>query len=70
MGRSLRLLFSTPAYAPAASYGGPIQVFEELVEGLTADGHVVEVVTTSLTSLEERGSLRTRSTTRGGATLR
>jgi glycosyltransferase involved in cell wall biosynthesis len=70
VGRTLRLLFSTPAYAPAASYGGPIQVFERLVEGLTADGHYVEVVTTSLSSLEERGSLRTFNASRDGATIR
>ena len=56
VGRRLRLLFATPAYAPAASFGGPIQVFERLVEGLTADGHGVEVLTTSLTALEERGA--------------
>jgi glycosyltransferase involved in cell wall biosynthesis len=45
-------------------------VFERLVEGLTADCHRVEVMTTSLTSLEERGALRTRNTSRGGATIR
>jgi glycosyltransferase involved in cell wall biosynthesis len=68
--KGLRLLFSTPAYAPAESFGGPIQVFRELADGLAASGHSVDVVTTSLTSLEERGALRTRVVTDGRVRIR
>ena len=52
------------------SFGGPIQVFRHLVEGLAADGHTVEVLTTSLTSLEEPGTLRTAVVPHGQVTVR
>ena len=44
MGRTLRLLFSTPAYTAAPSFGGPIQVFERLVEGLAADDSIAQLM--------------------------
>jgi glycosyltransferase involved in cell wall biosynthesis len=70
VGTGLRLLFSTPAYAPADSFGGPIQVFRELADGLAARGHTVDVVTTSLPSLERRGALRTRVVKNDPVTIR
>jgi glycosyltransferase involved in cell wall biosynthesis len=60
VSRSLRVHFSAPAYWPAHSFGGPIEVMRRLAEGLTARGHVLEVFTTSLTSLDAPGSARTR----------
>jgi len=60
VARPLRVHLSVPAYWPAHSFGGPIAVMMRLAEGLTARGHRVEVVTTSLTSHDARGSTRTR----------
>jgi glycosyltransferase involved in cell wall biosynthesis len=60
VSRSLRVLFSVPAYWPAHSFGGPIEVMRRLADGLTARGHAVEVFTTSLTSLDAPGSKRSR----------
>jgi glycosyltransferase involved in cell wall biosynthesis len=59
--RSLRILFSVPAYWPAHSFGGPIEVMRRLAEGLTARGHALQVFTTSLTALDARGSTRSRA---------
>jgi glycosyltransferase involved in cell wall biosynthesis len=42
----VRILHYTPAYAPAWSYGGPVQSIARLCEGLAALGHYVEVLTT------------------------
>jgi glycosyltransferase involved in cell wall biosynthesis len=47
----VRILFATPAYWPAVSFGGPIPVARQLCEGLAARGHEVHVVTTSLTDV-------------------
>jgi glycosyltransferase involved in cell wall biosynthesis len=58
--RSLRVHFSVPAYWPAHSFGGPIEVMRRLAEGLTSRGHALEVFTTSLTSLDAPGSMRSR----------
>jgi glycosyltransferase involved in cell wall biosynthesis len=58
--RGLRILFASPAWWPAAAFGGPIAVARELTSRLVSRGHTVEVVTTSLTSLDEGGSFRTR----------
>jgi len=58
--RGLRILFAAPAWWPAAAFGGPIAVARELTSRLAARGHTVEVVTTSLTSLDRGGSFRTR----------
>ena len=60
MDRGLRILFASPAWWPAAAFGGPIAVARELTSRLVSRGHTVEVVTTSLTSLDEGGSFRTR----------
>ena len=60
MDRGLRILFASPAWWPAAAFGGPIAVARELTSRLAARGHTVEVVTTSLTSLDGGGSFRTR----------
>jgi glycosyltransferase involved in cell wall biosynthesis len=56
----LRVLVSVPAYWPAHSFGGPIEVMRRIAEGLSARGHAPEVVTTSLTSLDHGGSWRSR----------
>jgi glycosyltransferase involved in cell wall biosynthesis len=66
----LRVLFSTPAYDPAQSFGGSIHAFRELAEGLVERGHTVEVFTTSLTALDKRGAFRTTTVADDGATVR
>ncbi|MFL5935876.1 MAG: glycosyltransferase [Gaiellaceae bacterium] len=58
MARPLRIHFSVPAYWPAYSFGGPIEVVRRLAGGLRERGHDVEVFTTSLTALDARGSAR------------
>src|SRR6266542_1055614 len=55
---SLRILFATPAYWPAAAFGGPIWVQRELAHGLVDRGHQVEVMTTSLLDVQRRGAAR------------
>jgi glycosyltransferase involved in cell wall biosynthesis len=59
MGRPLRILFASPAYWPAHSFGGPVVVGRELVSRLVALGHAVDVVTTTLTDVGGRPRLRT-----------
>jgi glycosyltransferase involved in cell wall biosynthesis len=63
----LRVLFATPAYWPAAAFGGPIWAQRELARGLTARGHEVEVVTTSLVDVHRRGAPRSREEEVDGA---
>src|SRR4051812_10197591 len=58
---SLRVFFSVPAYWPAHSFGGPIEVMRRLAEGLVERGHDLRVFTTSLTGLDAPGSRRSRS---------
>jgi glycosyltransferase involved in cell wall biosynthesis len=60
VARSLHILVSVPAYWPAQSFGGPIEVMRRLAEGLTKRGHEVHVFTTSLTAHDARGSRRSR----------
>jgi glycosyltransferase involved in cell wall biosynthesis len=60
--RPLRILFAAPAYWPAIEFGGPIWMARELMEGMVARGHQVDVVTTGLATL---GRQRAR-----GATVR
>src|SRR6266542_2314779 len=55
---SLRILFATPAYWPAAAFGGPIWVQRELARGLVDRGHQVEVMTTSVLDVQRRGAAR------------
>ena len=62
----LRVLFATPAYWPALAFGGPIWMARELNEGMTALGHRVEVVTTSLVDLSTRPPSRTATRTVAG----
>ena len=59
MGRPLRILFASPAYWPAHSFGGPVVVGRELVSRLVALGHAVDVVTTTLTDVGGRPRRRT-----------
>jgi len=64
----LRILFAAPAHWPGVAFGGPIWVARELTEGLAAQGHRVDVVTTSLRSIGEPPAerLRTRTSTQAG----
>ena len=65
----LNVLVASPVYWPAARFGGPITVLRELVRGLTARGHSVDVVTSALVDLETRGARRTRSEEIDGACI-
>jgi glycosyltransferase involved in cell wall biosynthesis len=67
--RPLHVVFSTPAYRPAPSFGGPIELFTRLAEGLTVHGHELDVLTTSLTALDAAGSLRSRMESVGGVSV-
>jgi glycosyltransferase involved in cell wall biosynthesis len=58
--RGLRILFAAPAWWPAAAFGGPVVAARELTSRLVARGHSVEVLTTSLESLDRPGSWRSR----------
>jgi glycosyltransferase involved in cell wall biosynthesis len=58
--RSLRIVFTVPAYWPAVAYGGPVWITRDLAEALVARGHAVDVLTTTLVDLERGRSLRTR----------
>ena len=55
-----------PVYAPAQPFGGPIEVFTRLAEGLAAHGHDVHVFTTSLTDLGAGRSRHSRVEWHGG----
>ena len=57
----LRILFATPSYWPAISFGGPIWVTRALAECLSRRGHDVSVLTTSLVDLAEAPARRTRT---------
>jgi glycosyltransferase involved in cell wall biosynthesis len=57
--RPLRILVAAPAYWPADAFGGPVQVLRRLVQELTTRGHAVDVLTTSLRSLDRPGAART-----------
>ena len=69
MTTPLHVVFSTPAYRPAPSFGGPIEVFTNLAEGMTVRGHELDVLTTSLTALDAAGSLRSRVEIVGGVSV-
>jgi glycosyltransferase involved in cell wall biosynthesis len=64
--RRLRILFAAPAWWPATAFGGPVVVARELTTRLAARGHGVEVVTTSLTSVDRPGSWRSSTEERDG----
>ena len=59
--RPLRILFATPAYWPATSFGGPTRAAKELTEGLVRAGNEVNVLTTSLRTVNGRPAGRARS---------
>jgi glycosyltransferase involved in cell wall biosynthesis len=61
------VLFTTPAYWPAEAFGGPIPVMRSLAAGLVEDGHVVDVLTTSLVAVDRPAARRTHVTTLDGA---
>jgi glycosyltransferase involved in cell wall biosynthesis len=58
---SLRILFATPAYWPATAFGGPTRAAKELTEGLVRDGHRVDVLTTSLRTVDGPPAARLRN---------
>jgi glycosyltransferase involved in cell wall biosynthesis len=67
--KPLHVLFSAPAYRPAPAFGGPIEVFTRLAEGMTGRGHAVDVFTTSLTAFDAAGSLHSRVETVRGVSV-
>ena len=70
MGRPLRIVFAAPAYWPATAFGGPVPVMRALARELTALGHHVDVLTTTLTGIGERPSRSSRTAEVDGATVR
>jgi glycosyltransferase involved in cell wall biosynthesis len=56
----LRILLAIPAYWPAHAFGGPVAVARGLVARLVERGHVVEVLTTTLTDVGGRPDAHTR----------
>jgi glycosyltransferase involved in cell wall biosynthesis len=67
--RRLRILFAAPVWAPARAFGGPVVAAGELVRRLVADGHDVDVVTTTIFDLERRPSARSSLSVVDGATV-
>jgi glycosyltransferase involved in cell wall biosynthesis len=65
----LRILFAAPAWWPATAFGGPIVVARELTSRLVARGHAVEVLTTSLVSLDGPGARHSRVEERDGVRI-
>lgn len=65
----MRILFATPGYWPSTAFGGPVSQTRELARGLTARGHKVEVVTTSLVALGRRPHATTRTADVDGVTV-
>jgi glycosyltransferase involved in cell wall biosynthesis len=49
----MRILHVVPSYKPAYIYGGPIESVSKLCEGLTANGHRVDVFTTTANGVSE-----------------
>jgi glycosyltransferase involved in cell wall biosynthesis len=70
MGRKLHIVFAAPAYWPATAFGGPVPVMRALALGLTALGHQVDVLTTTLTGIGERPSRILRTAAVDGASVR
>jgi glycosyltransferase involved in cell wall biosynthesis len=66
----LRILFAAPAWWPATAFGGPVAVARELTSRLVARGHSVEVLTTSLESLDRPGAWQTRAGGHDGVSVR
>jgi glycosyltransferase involved in cell wall biosynthesis len=57
----LRILFASPAWWPAVSFGGPVWIGRELTERLAARGHDVRVLTSTLEAIDRPGERRSRS---------
>src|SRR6266516_5017531 len=68
--RALRILFAAPVWAPSRAFGGPVVAAGELVRRLVARGHVVDVVTTTISDLGSRPALRSSLGVVDGATVR
>ncbi|TML66813.1 MAG: glycosyltransferase [Actinobacteria bacterium] len=66
----LRILFAAPVWWPSHAFGGPVTAARELVRGLVARGHDVEVVTSSILGLHERPVARSRREIVDGADVR
>jgi glycosyltransferase involved in cell wall biosynthesis len=66
----LRILFAAPTWWPSHAFGGPVVAARELVRRLTARGHEVEVVTTTIVDLHERPAARSRVAVVDGAEVR
>lgn len=66
----MRVLFVSPAYWPATSFGGPTRVAKELTERLARAGHEVEVLTTTLRAIGEPPASRFRTRTEQSAGVR
>src|SRR5215210_4127104 len=70
MAPALRIVFAAPAYWPATAFGGPIPVMRALATELSALGHRVDVVTTTLTQIGERPSRASRVADGDNASVR
>ena len=70
MDRQLRIVFAAPAYWPATAFGGPVPVMRALARELMGLGHRVEVVTTTLTGVDQRPVRSSHTAEVDGATVR
>lgn len=68
--RPLRILFAAPVWAPSRAFGGPVVAAGELVRRLVARGNDVDVITTTITDLHSRPSLRSSLGVVDGASVR
>jgi glycosyltransferase involved in cell wall biosynthesis len=66
----LRILFAAPVWAPSRAFGGPVVAAGELVRRFVAQGHAVDVVTTTITDLTTRPALRSSIGLVDGASVR
>lgn len=55
----MRILFVTPYFVPAWSFGGPVKVVYELSKELTQRGHEVTVATTDVLNQKQRHNKKT-----------
>jgi glycosyltransferase involved in cell wall biosynthesis len=65
----VRIVFAAPAWAPSRAFGGPVVAAGELVRGLVARGHMVDVLTTTIVDLDQRPSARSHLGVVDGATV-
>src|SRR2546427_4206905 len=68
--RALRILFAAPVWAPSRAFGGPVVAGGELVRRLVARGNIVDVITTTISELESRPSMRSSVWFVDGANVR